>query len=162
MTPMMEACLWATGIVAAAAGLWSSASSIAQPTKPLLVGREAQTTLAEARLSDSTLAALSETVVQKNLFRLERRPSKVPFGFSVAAPSSSPLAAKRPTPLLVGIVGGPPWQAVFEADGGAEGSVVVSIGETVAGYRILKIDANHVVLQATDTTISIRLRRFMP
>ncbi len=96
-------------------------------------------------------------IVAGDPFRLERKPSSVPFGAppSVGAQSARPV---RVAPTVSGLIG-PPWRAVLEGIPGRAGGVLVASGDTVGGYRILRVRSNSVEVQAPDTLWRLTVRR---
>lgn len=96
-------------------------------------------------------------IVAGDPFRLERKPSSVPFG---APPSlgTQPGRPARVAPIVSGLIG-PPWRAVLEGIPGRPGGVLVSAGDTIGGYRILRVRANSVEIQAPDTLWRLTVRR---
>lgn len=101
-------------------------------------------------------ASLASDIVARNPFRLDRRPSSVPFGAPpvVAAP---PDPTRRPKIQLTGVFG-PPWQAVLEGIPGREGSVVARVGDAFGTLRIRSIRRDTVVVQGADTTWKLTVR----
>jgi hypothetical protein len=107
-----------------------------------------------ARDSLGTAAAFT---ADHNPFRLNRQPAMAGAvsGSSVAAPP-----APRPVLLLRGLVGASPaWQAILEGIPGRAGGVVVSKGDTVGGLRVRRITRDTVIVQGTDTTWKLTVKR---
>ena len=96
-----------------------------------------------------------DSVVARNLFRLDRRPA--PERYSVESQSSEaeppPL---RPGFRLRGLAVGPVASAVIEGFPGKEGGQVVRAGEEVAGFRIQAIRRDLVIILGADTVWVLR------
>lgn len=90
-------------------------------------------------------------------FRFDRRPSLVPFG---TAPTEQSVVARYTAraPEVSGIVG-PPWRAALEGVPGREGGVLVGVGDTLAGWRVVALRRDTIVIQAKDTTWRLAVRR---
>lgn len=105
------------------------------------------------------LQVATDSIAAGDPFRFEHRPSSVPYTVQAeGAPPPSPLPPK-PKISVVGIIGGPPWEAVVEGIPGREGSVVVRQGETVGPLQFTSIKRDTVVVQGADTTWHLTLRR---
>jgi hypothetical protein len=59
---------------------------------------------------------------------------------------------------LIGTVGGPPWRAVISAEQGGRGLATVGISDTLAGYTIVWINRDSVVLEKQERRIVLSLR----
>lgn len=106
----------------------------------------------------STLVAASEALVARDPFRLERKPSGV--AYSPAAEAAPPVARPpRPALAVVGIVGGPPWEALLEGIPGRQGSALVRRGDTLGGLRVRSITKDAVKVTGMDTTWVLAVRR---
>jgi hypothetical protein len=104
-----------------------------------------------------TLLARSETIVARDPFRLDRRPPAVQFG-AAPAPAPPPSRVQRPALVLTGTFG-PPWQGVIEGIPGRQGAVLVREGEALEGFRIQSIRRDSAVVQGSDTTWRLTVRR---
>jgi hypothetical protein len=107
----------------------------------------------------STLVAASEALVTRDPFRLERKPSGV--AYTPAAEGAPPPVAPpaRPALAVVGIVGGPPWEALLDGVPGRQGSALVRRGDTLSGLRIRSITKDTVKVTGMDTTWILSVRR---
>ena len=103
------------------------------------------------------LTSLASSIVARDPFRLERRPSTVAFGVLPVAPTAPADPSRRPRLILSGIFG-PPWQAVLEGIPGREGSVVARVGDVFGELRIRSIRRDTVVVQGADTTWKLTVR----
>jgi len=52
----------------------------------------------------------------------------------------------------MGLVGGPPWNAVIQGIPGREAGVVLSVGDSVNGIRLDKIHVDTAFVSGLDTT----------
>jgi len=97
---------------------------------------------------------------ERDPFRFDRRPTDVrynpwePVGVSVAVPRPA-----RPSLAVVGIVGGPPWNALVQGIPGREGGSLVTTGDSVNGIRIVRISRDTAYLAGFDTTWALTPRR---
>lgn len=100
---------------------------------------------------------LARQVALSDPFRFDRRPSELPFG---AAPVEQgvPERFTARAPEVSGIVG-PPWRAALEGVPGREGGVLVGMGDTLAGWRVMAVRRDTIVIQAKDTTWRLAVRR---
>jgi hypothetical protein len=105
------------------------------------------------------LLTASEAFVARDPFRLERKPSGVPYGPSLDGAPPPPPRPPRPTLVVAGIVGGPPWEALLEGIPGREGSALVRRGDTLSGLRVRSITRDTVRITGMDTTWTLTVRR---
>ena len=150
---------WASAgvVVLGCVGAWSAAVPAARsegvaprapvpPMQPIAV-RDAEKSASALRQHDP--------------FRIDRRPSDVrynpwaPVGAAVAPPARPP----RPPLAIGGIVGGPPWNALVLGLPGREGGALLTVGDTAAGIRVLRITRDTVYLAGLDTTWALTQRR---
>lgn len=148
--------LCGTLVVAATARAYGSAREPASPAPPL-----PNITSPVASIAADSLSSLADRIVEGDIFRLSRRPASVVFGSS--ATNDSP-AAKPPKPSLVltGTIGGPPWLGILDGVPGHDRSVLVHARDTVAGLRVRSISANRIVIVGSDTTWRLTVRRAWP
>lgn len=110
---------------------------------------------------DTVALALSAARLRsRDPFRLERKPADVrynPWG-TIAASAPAP-APSRPALALVGLVGGPPWNALLEGVPGRETGMLLQLGDSAAGIRFVALRGDTVVLAGFDTTWSLAARR---
>jgi hypothetical protein len=105
-------------------------------------------------------AKFAAALRERDPFRFDRRPTDVrynpwePVSSSVAAPRPA-----RPALAVVGIVGGPPWNALVQGIPGREGGALVTTGDTVNGIRIVRISRDTAYLAGFDTTWALTPRR---
>jgi hypothetical protein len=114
----------------------------------------------------SVLSAAAGAAVERNPFRLERRPAAAAFGsqpepeFGIEYhPEPEP---ERPVLVLRGIVGGPPWEALLEGIPDRQGSLLVRSGDVVGELRVRSIGRDTVVVQDADTTWRLTLKTEWP
>ncbi len=114
------------------------------------------------RIDSAALAAASRMIKSRDPFRLERKPANVAYSSwepvqpSAAAPPPKP---SRPTLVLAGILGGPPWQALVEGIPGREGGVLLAVGAESNGVRLQAIRGDTAFLAGFDTSWALLPRR---
>jgi hypothetical protein len=108
---------------------------------------------------EDSLAAARDVGTQKDPFRLSRMPATVPF--TRAGPSGIPAATPtfRPTLVLKGIVGGPPWQAVIDGLPGQPAGTVVKAGSVFDKLTVRSVTRDTVVVQSPDSTWRLTLTK---
>ena len=156
-TRRTEVAIWAvTAALAFIAALgWRSAPE-GRPVEAIAVPPAAL----EPRLLDGdSLDWEAAHVVEHDPFRLERRPSDVPYMPGVESAQSLPPEPPAPTLVLTGIMGGPPWQGIIEGFPGVRGSTVVRQGQLVGDLRIVRVTGEIVVVESADTAWTLRVRR---
>ena len=151
----MEGGIWAATLMLIAVAVIGSreiqpAAAAIRPSAPAV--RATPPTSIESR------RMLASTIVESNPFRLERKPAAVVFSSTPAPVPSHPGVARRPALLLSGVFG-PPWQAVLEGIPEKQGSVVVRVGDVYGDLRIRSIRRDTVVVQGTDTTWKLTVRK---
>jgi hypothetical protein len=106
--------------------------------------------------SDAVTDAM-DAVLDANPFRFSR---STPAIVSAATPAQ-PAAATGPRtpPTVKAILGGPPWQAVLSGVPGQPGEVVVLTGMRFGGILITSIMRDTVVVQVSDTTFRLTMKR---
>jgi hypothetical protein len=157
--PRTEIALATATLVLGAAALvrWRSAVPPGDGA-PLTVARSMESAAIHDRklLGESAL-----TTTEQDPFRLSRTPSDVPYVPKRAAPAAPAPAAPafRPTLVLKGIIGGPPWQAILDGIPGEPAGTVVSAGRTFERLVIRAITRDTVVVQAPDTVWHLTLSK---
>ncbi len=160
MTPRIEWILWSIALVllTLAAAAWRRAGTAVLAAPP-----GAMPTPAPIQIWDAdSLTSLAESVVEKDLFRLERVPAHVEYDPNAESGPSGIIPQMRPPrPALVlsGILGGPPWQALIEGAPGRSGSIVLGVGDSVNDLRVRVVTRDSVILQGKDTTLRLGVRR---
>jgi hypothetical protein len=151
--------LWiAAAWLVAAAGLaamgWAGTAPIGdRPAPPSGVGTIVRRGAERWYPGDS----LVTTTSARNAFRADRRPAAVAYDPQRVGVIQA-NAASKPLLLLVGLVAGTMPTAVIEGFPGVEGSRVVRAGDEVSGLRVLRIEAERVVITGMDTTWVLRVR----
>ena len=154
MIRRLDQLLWSLTVAAILAGVWLASAVVRPLDVAAWVAPSAGGGVAPGR---SDLGDLARRVALNDPFRFDRRPSSVPFG-TVA---SEERVAERYTaraPEVSGIVG-PPWRAALEGVPGREGGVLVEVGDTLAGWRVVAVRRDTIVIQAKDTTWRLAVRR---
>jgi hypothetical protein len=127
-------------------GVWVGVATPASPTAAVPV----------AAGGDSGRADL----VARDPFRLAHRPAAVAYDPLAPVAAAGPAPVPRPALLVVGIVwdGGPSPTALLEGVPGAAGARVVRSGDIVAGFRVIAIRPDRVVLAGLDTVWALTVR----
>lgn len=111
------------------------------------------------RERSEVLLAAGEGLVARDPFRLERRPSPVPYSPALESAPPPPPRPPRPALAVAGIVGGPPWEALLDGVPGRQGSVLVRGGDTLGGLRVRSVTKDNVRITGMDTTWVLTVRR---
>jgi hypothetical protein len=159
-TSTIERTLWTIAAVATlAAGIeW---------TRPLpsatLKALAAVPTLARPQILDpGQLDSAQHDAINRNPFRLARRPASVAFGVEPAVPSAaamvSPPRPAKPQLRLRGIIG-PPWEAILDGVPQRSSGVVVRNGDVLADLQVRRVTRDSVVVADADTVWILRLER---
>jgi hypothetical protein len=91
-----------------------------------------------------------------DLFHADRPQEPEPTILPPAAAASIPGA---PVAALVGVIGGPPWQALFDHLPGVSGVRVLVEGDSIGGIRIMTVTRDYVVIIEGDSTRHLVLKR---
>lgn len=103
--------------------------------------------------------SLAGVVVNRDLFRIGRRPAPVHYNAVVASsPDTQSMQRPKPTLALTGIVWGAHPEAVIVGLPAADGARVVRVGDVVGGITIRYIDRAQVVATGFDTTWMLAIR----
>lgn len=121
-------------------------------------GLDAAPRAAMRERSDVLLTA-GEGLVARDPFRLERRPSAVPYSPALESAPAPPSRPPRPALAVAGIVGGPPWEALLDGVPGRQGTVLVRRGDTLGGLRVRSVAKDSVRITGMDTTWVLTIRR---
>ena len=109
-------------------------------------------------VNSAIVVAASESLVARDPFRLERRPSGVPYSAATeAAPPPAPRPP-RPTLAVAGIVGGPPWEAIITGIPGRSEAALVRRGDTLGGFHVRSITRDTVRISGMDTMWVMTIR----
>lgn len=106
--------------------------------------------------SDAVTDAM-DAVLDANPFRFSR--STPAIVSAVVGPQSVAASGPRTPPVVKAILGGPPWQAVLSGVPGQPGEVVVLSGMRLGGILITSIMRDTVVVQVSDTTFRLTMKR---
>jgi hypothetical protein len=154
-----EAALWMlalAGVAAAALALTSPLAGAAAAPAPA----EAPGGVARAAYD---AAAVARAVVERDVFRLERRPAAVRYDPERQSPEAVPAyAPPRPALVLRGIVWGDTARALIEGFPGTEGARLVRAGDVVGELRVAAIARRSARILAPDTTWVLHLGRSGP
>lgn len=158
----VEVTLWVAAIVLATlAGLRGRAlaSALANSTTPSLLWETLGSPSPVLVPRSDALVASSEALVARDPFRLERKPSDVPYSPAREGVPPPPSHPPRPALAVTGIVGGPPWEALLEGIPGRQGSALVRRGDTLSGLRVRSITKDTVRITGLDTSWVLTVRR---
>jgi hypothetical protein len=148
----VEAALWALAVLlATAAGLGVRADVRGSDGSPPFAVANAR---ASRPRSVDSVAQWSRALAARDPFRLARAPATVRFGSQ--PPISEVTRVPRPTLVLSGLLGGPPWRAIIEGVPGHQGSFVVASGDSLGALRIRTVTRDSIVIQGLDTTWVLR------
>lgn len=109
----------------------------------------------EAQLD--TAPVIADGIIENDPFRLSHRPSATPFRADEENGSAPVVQIARPTLVLNGVVGGPPWSAIITGLPGRDGNVVVRTGDTFGALTVRSIARAVVVVDGLDTTWHLSL-----
>ncbi|HEX6053626.1 MAG TPA: hypothetical protein VFZ21_30360 [Gemmatimonadaceae bacterium] len=153
----VERSCWAVLVIgiALATRFWRAAQSPSQPYAPLMPAVSAVHPTATER----ELVAAAGLIVERDPFRLVRRPSPIPFTAEGDVANQPRPVIQRPALVLGGIIGGPPWTAILEGVPGRTIPIVVQRGDTLAGLRVREVAKNHAVVAGMDTVWRLTLKR---
>lgn len=102
--------------------------------------------------------SLASLVVQRNVFRLQRSPSSMPYDPQRPDAEPTPPPPARPSLTVTGIIWAATPTALVEGFPGTTGARLVSPGDTVGGLRVTLITANEVLLVGMDTTWTLTMK----
>jgi hypothetical protein len=154
MIQRLDRVLWGLALASAVSGIGLAMSMVPAPDESIWGIPSAPGALAP---SGGNAGDIVRSVVSTDPFRLERRPSSVPFG---TEPPITPVPERltAQAPHVSGIVG-PPWRAALAGIAGRDASVLVATGDTLAGWRVVSVERDSVVIAARDTTWRLSVRR---
>lgn len=116
-----------------------------------------------APVDTTHLRIASQAISSHDLFRLNRRPSRVRFNAWDPKPASTPKKVKPtrsvPNLTLVGVAGGPPWIVLVRGIPGHGRSVVLGIGQQSGGIRLDSVRGDTARLSGFDTTWTLIPKR---
>ena len=150
---------WACVVVSAACWLlsgvyWAGGSSPTSTTDTLAFTNPGGLSRGEHPNIDS----LDAVATRGDPFRQSRRPAPVPFDPVNPTDAPPPPAAPRPSLALVGILIGDEPAALIDGLPGVDGTRVLRVGETAAGYTVRRIEPDRVTVQGADTTWTLTVR----
>lgn len=150
---------WALAAVGALTTIGAWATAV--PTLPPVAAADVPSASQPTPRDTSGLAAAAAATRRRDPFRLERRPANVRYDpwAPVLPAGPTPPAPRRPALALVGLLGGPPWQALVEGIPGREGGVLLRLGDSVNGFEFRTLRGDTVVVAGLDTTWTLTPRR---
>ncbi len=134
------------------------------PTRELPASPVSGAPVIPANLASDTIERAADEAIDANPFRLSRAPSEVPYtrARTVMLPNAPQPPRIRPTMVVKGIIGGPPFQAVVDGIPGAPPGTVVRNGSTFDQLTVRSVTRDSVIVQGPDTTWRLGLRRGGP
>jgi hypothetical protein len=105
-----------------------------------------------------SIDAAAGVVAQTDPFRLDRRPTSVPYRPDLEGVVPPPKPAK-PVLVLEGVVGN---VALLDGAPGHGETAIVHVGDTLGGLRVRRIGRDTVLISGADTTWRLTLRQAWP
>lgn len=103
--------------------------------------------------------SLLHGIVELAPFRLVRHPAEASYQVGRPDAQSDVQPSTKPALVLSGIIAGQHRAALLDGIPGHDGSVLLQLGDTVAGLRLRRIDAAGVVITGMDTTWTLTVRK---
>lgn len=129
-----------------------------RPADPRAIGARSPSPAMVREPEATRITAESLTpVVLTDPFRVSRAPAAVAYDPVDPAPTPS-APPVRPVWVVTGILWGRRPVAFVEGAPGQEASRLVAVDDTLAGYRIRRIEPHAVVIRGPDTTWVVPLR----
>ncbi len=154
--------VWGFLVAGVFAGAWAVVVPLGGPMRePLAVGRERLAVGSEALVARNAAyraESLGSVAVNRDPFRVERRPAVIGYDPARVAAPVATAAPPKPMLALVGIVAGAEPTAVIEGFPGVEGARVVRVGDVVGGLTVKRITDNAVRISGMDTTWVLKVR----
>ena len=142
---------WTLASVVGLGAIWGWATAV--PLVPREQRRAFQAAGPVAPPDTTGLGAAAAMLRDHDPFRVERKPTKLRFNpWEPAAAAVPARAPQRPALGLMGLVGGPPWNALIQGIPGREAGVVLSVGDSVSGVRLDRIHGDTAFVSGLDTT----------
>ena len=156
----LELILWAVALpLALMAGVRARPGGVRRTAVPATASVAAPI----PRVAAEALTAASALIVERDPFRLDRRPSSVPYAPTLEGAPPPVAPAPRPVLVVTGIVGGPPWEALVDGIPGRPASVVVrrgdAFGDSTGRLVVRRVGPDTVVIAGMDTTWTLTVRR---
>lgn len=155
---VLERGLWAVAGLATVVAVLAVRAARATPE---VIPRSIVPAAAEPRhVAADSIAQAAAYVTASDPFRLSRQPASV--AYSPALEGLAPPVAQgppRPTLVLRGIVGGPPWSAILDGVPGRDGSVVVRRGDSLGTLVVRVVGRDTVIINGADTTWRLTVKR---
>lgn len=143
--------------VAAGAVVWGVGAGTDAPFR-VLAGAQAiaPPETAMPTVSAESLGVAARDVIERDPFRLARRPARV--AFHQGGPEAPPVDSV-PVPELLGIVGGPPWQALLQGLPGQTGPLLVKVGDEFGPVSVRAISADTVLVAVNQSAVKLTVRQ---
>ena len=133
---------------------------LSPPMKIVLPAPQSSAGSAVGGGSKQLYMASAEELAARSPFRADRRASRTEFRPERVVEPQVPVVTASPKPLLhvSGVVSGEQPAAIVEGIPGAEGSVVLRLGDAAAGIEATSIGRDTVVLAGLDTIWKLEVR----
>lgn len=105
-----------------------------------------------------SLADAIALIAAENLFRPERASANDADEATGTAGTLPVMRPSRPTLVLRGVLGGPPWDAIIDGVPGHAGSVVLRTGQRFGELEVRAFRHDTVFIRGMDTTWTLTLR----
>lgn len=154
----LERGLWAvTGLatIVAVLGVRAARATPAVAPRPI-----APAAAEPGRVGADSIAQAAAYVAASDPFRLSRQPAAVAYSPALEG-LAPPVTQRPPRPTLVlrGIVGGPPWSAILDGVPGRDGSVVARRGDSLGTLVVRAVGRDTVIINGADTTWRLTVKR---
>jgi len=153
-----ERVLWSVTAVAALAavvGVRAARATAATAPPPMPAAA-----VEPRRLHPDSVAHAVAAFVANDPFRLSRQPATVAYAPALEG-LAPPTVARPPRPSLVlrGIVGGPPWSAILDGVPGRDGSLLMRRGDSAGTLVVRAVGRDTVIIKGADTTWRLTVKR---
>ena len=156
MLRSLEGMLYAVAVSVSCGTAWRITHSLPvhAPVKAVLaLGRSVP------HATTDSLADAIALIAAKNLFRPERASANDADAANGSVGTPPALRSPRPTLVLRGVVGGPPWDAIVDGVPGHAGSMVLRTGQRFGELEVRAFRHDTIFIRGMDTTWTLTLRR---
>lgn len=133
------------------------AAALFRPALPLRAAPPVSPERADTARMTSFTDSLGRVAERRAPFRVDGRPSPVPYD---PARLDQPVGDRPPRPQLslTGVVGGNVPGAVIAGIPGRDGPLLLNVGDTAGGLRVVAIRNGGVTVRGSDTTWMLRVK----
>ena len=154
---------WCCAVVTVGACLSAAAFAIRSPSASLPIVETTMTPVHDTPSGNAPSAdSLASVAAARDPFRLQRTAASQSFDPDASADAAPAPHPQRPSLELVGIALGDDPAALLDGLPGTDGTRVLRVGESVAGYTVRRILTDRVTVQGPDTTWTLEVRRVIP